>query len=175
MPRQPTDLGLGADEQILALMAKGGTMDTIAAALVASGSPEVSPRTVARRMAALRPRLAEARVERREAVGTPPGATAAVSQPLPGSLPRTPEEIPARASLAELESLRGRCRQALDDADGDLKLIGQLIRVSAALEDQIRKATPRPVPNPNDSPDMISLGGEVAARLHAMVEMVVGG
>ncbi len=33
-----------------------------------------------------------------------------------------------------------------------------------------RKATPPDVPDPNDEPDMISLGAQVAARLHKMAE-----
>lgn len=171
MARKPTDLGPAADGIIVGGLSKGHSPEKVHAALVAAGAPDITVRTVARRMAALRPDVLAGRAARREAVALPPETGAGAA------LPASPDEIPANASLTELDALRARCRKALDDAemDGDLKLVGQLIRVASALEDMIRKATPRPAADPNEQPDMVRMGAEVAERLHRMVDLIVDG
>jgi hypothetical protein len=170
MGRKRIDLGHEVEGQIRALMARGGTVESITAALVAGGVKGASSATIGRRMRELRGEVNAGRAERL-ANSRPPLA----STP-PPPIPSAPEEIPEGASLSELASLRTRCKEALDmaEAESDLKLVGQLIRVQASLEDLIRKATPAKAADPNDSPDMAKLGAEVAERLHKMVDLVCG-
>lgn len=165
------DLGHVAEAQIRALMARGGTVESITAALRAGGVSAASPATISRRMAEMRGEARGARLAQRQ------GTMAQPAEPSPPrELPTRPEEIPEGASLTELAELRNRCKAALSQAEdeADLKLVGQLIRVQASLEDLIRKASPPRVEDPNEHPDMVKLGAEVAARLHKMVDMVCG-
>ena len=89
-------------------------------------------------------------------------------------LPRTPDDIPEGATLPELQELMTRCKAALSSAEAEdnLPLVGQMIRVAASLAETIRKATPPERPDPNDNPDFQKLGAQVAERLHKMIDAV---
>ncbi len=169
MARPPKDLGPNADGLILARMAKGDSPEKVHAALVASGVKDVSVRTVARRMASLRPEANAARSPARKPVATPPESAA--GPPLPDS----PDEIPADASVALLEHYRRVARAAIDAAsdEGDLKLLGTLINMAGAVEDRIQRRTPRVADDPNDAPDMVRLGEDVHVRFMKAVDMVL--
>ncbi len=170
MARKRIDLGHEVEGQIRALMARGGTVESITKALAAGGVKGASSATIGRRMRDLRAEVNAGRSKR--LANAKPAAPPTPVAPIP----KAPEEIPEGASLAELASLRARCKEALDSAEGeqDLKLVGQLIRVQASLEDLIRKATPAKAADPNDHPDMAKLGADVAERLHKMVDLVCG-
>ncbi|HXG70002.1 MAG TPA: hypothetical protein VNJ04_05235, partial [Gemmatimonadaceae bacterium] len=168
MGRKPTDLGPDADDRIMALMSRGASPVKVHEALRAAGLPEIGVRTVARRMAALRPEVHAGRRPAVSPVATPPEGEKGPP------LPSTPDEIPADASMAILEHYRRLARASIDAAsdEGDLKLVAQLINMAGALEDRIKARTPRPVEDPNDAPDMRALGGEVMERMLKAVDLV---
>ncbi len=155
----------------MARMARGDSPAKIHAALMADGMPGVSERTIARRMAALRPEVHAGRAAAARAATGQPGAVAGPP------LPATPDEIPADASLALLEHYRATAKAAVDAAtdEGDLKLVAQLINMAGAVEDRIQRRTPRPVEDLNDSPDMVKLAADVEARFFKMIDMVLEG
>src|SRR4051812_8189775 len=97
MARPTTDLGPDADAKIQARMSRGESPAKIRAAFLAAGYPDVSERTIARRMAVLRPEVLAGRSSSKRPVATPPGAGAGPP------LPSTPDDIPSDASLALLE------------------------------------------------------------------------
>ncbi len=169
MARPPTDLGPNAEGMILSRMAKGDSPEKVHAYLVANGIADVGVRTIARRMASLRPEVNAARAKTAKAVAAPPATGAGPP------LPATPDEIPADASLALLEHYRRMAKAAVDAAsdEGDLKLVAQLINMAGAVEDRIQKRTPRVAEDPNDDVDMVKLGAEVEARFLKMVDMVL--
>ncbi len=150
-------------------MAKGDSPEKVHAALSAAGITGVTVRTVARRMAALRPEANAARSPSRKAVAPPPESGAGPP------LPATPDEIPSDASLALLEHYRRMARAAVDAAsdEGDLKLVAQLINMAGAVEDRIQRRTPRVADDPNESPDMVAMGRLVEERFLKMVDMVL--
>ena len=189
MARKRIDLGHVAEDQIRALMARGGTVESITAALRAGGLSEASPATVSRRMAEMRRGVNEARVDRRGAAAGVPGpalvrlpSVAAPEEPVgqaqpveEAPLPRTPEEIPAGSSLADYDRWIARAERMADDAevDGDLKAIGNFARLVGFFMAERRKAAPDPVPDPNDAPDMVALGAQVEERFLKMIDMVL--
>ncbi len=153
----------------MARMAKGDSPEKVHARLVASGVPDISVRTVARRMAALRPEANAARAKTVKAVAAPPNVTA--GPPLPDK----PEDLPDDASMETLLFLRSVARESLEVArtDGDIKLVGQLLNSSGIVEDRIQRRTPRTPEDPNEAPDMVALGKSVEERFAKMVDMVL--
>ena len=162
MARKRIEIGASAEGQIRALMTRGGTVESITASLHASGLTGVSKATVARRMA-----------EMRSGGATRPPPPPPESEP---ELPTSPEDIPSGASVPELANLLDRCKAALAQAEADqnLPLVGQMIRVAASLAETMRKATPPERQDPNEHPDMVKLGEEWEARMHKMIDLVCG-
>ena len=159
------ELGEAGNARLEALTRAGGTAESISATLRAEGWP-VSRATVQRRMAEIRGPVRPSRAAAKALhVPASPGAE---------RLPETPEDVPEGASLPELAALLARCKAALSAAEeaGNLPLVGQMIRVAAAISETMRKATPPERPDPNDAPDMVAMGAEVAKRLHKMVDLV---
>lgn len=169
MARKRTNLGADADAQILARMKRGESPKKIHEAFAAGGGPVVSERTIARRMAELRPEVKAARASKRRAPESAPAP--ALGPPLP----ETPDEIPSDASLELLEHYRTLAKEAIDTASdlGDLKLLAQLINTAGAVEDRIQRRQPRPAEDINDQPDMVALGKLVEERFVKMVDMVL--
>ena len=204
MARKRIELGAVAEDQIKALMTRGGTAQSISAALTAGGVTGASVATIGRRMQELRGDVNAARAARRvTASGGPvPGAGGASTWgppsrvdtaskaplggaeaprcPAPGPavpvLPGDPGDIPENTPLAELTMLRAQCKDAIETAstDGDLQILGTLIRTQAHVEGLINRATPAKAPDPNSSPDMVKLGEEWEARMHKMIDLVCG-
>src|SRR3990167_2387134 len=175
MGRKRIDLGHDAEGQIRALMARGGTVESITAALTEGGVAGVSKATVARRMAEMRQGVnAGVAARREERAGT--AAPAAVSPP-PASEPALPaslDDIPEGTGLDTYDRWLERAERMAVDAEieGDLKAIGNAGRLVGLLLEAKRKATPIPKSDPNDNVDMVKLGAEVAERLHKMVDPV---
>ena len=165
MPRKRIELGPAAEDMIRVLLSKGGTVESITAALRAGPAPLASPATVGRRMAEVRQSVNEGRSERRQATA------GVVESDLPGSA----EEIPAGSSLADYDRWIAKAERMADDADaeGDLKAMGYFARLVGFFMAERRKAAPEPVPDPNDHPDMVALGAEVEQRLLKMVDLVL--
>ena len=179
MARPRKELGDAADAMIRILLAKGGTVESITAALRAGPAPAASPATVGRRMAEVRQSVNEGRSERREAVagGSRPALVrlepaATDSEP---ALPQTPEEIPEGASLADYDRWIVRAERMADDAevDGDLKAIANAGRLVGFFMAEKRKATPKPVADPNEHPDYVALGAQVEERFLKMIDSVL--
>jgi hypothetical protein len=154
---------------IRVLLAKGGTVESITAALRAGPVPAASPATVGRRMAEMRQSVNEERVARREAATMPPPVI------LEPDLPQTPEEIPEGASLADYDRWIARSERMADDAEveGDLKAVANAGRLVGFFMAERRKAAPKPTPDPNEHPDMVALGAQVEERFLKMVDMVL--
>lgn len=157
MAGKPKELGPGVESRIVALLRQGGTADSITATLHAEGV-RASRATIARRMHDLSGRV----VEERAKVHVAP------------ELPTSPDEIPAGATLAQLDGWIRQAEAAITTAEseGDLALMGQMLRVASSLAETRRKATPPARPDPNDSPDMVRLAAQAAERLHKMIDLV---
>lgn len=179
MARKRIELSEAAEDRIRALMASGRTVLEVAEALRDEGLSLAASATIGRRMAEMRGEVNAARVARRGAgVGVVPAAPAtpvaipAESEP---DLPRTAEEIPAGASLADYDRWIARAERMADDAEseGDLKAIGNAGRLVGFFMAERRKATPDPVADPNDAPDFVALGKSVEERFLKMVDLVL--
>lgn len=166
MPRKRSELGPGTEARIVALMRAGGTADSIAAQLGAEGV-KASRATIGRRMQELKGKVSAARAERFQAA--PPVEAA----PLPPSA----DDIPEGASLEMLDRWLATAKRMgeIAESEGDLDALATAGRLSVSLLEAKRKATPPTRPDPNDNPDMVKLGGEVAARLHKMIDQVTTG
>ena len=176
MGRPRIELGPDADVMIRSLLAKGGTVESITAALRAGPVPDAAPATVGRRMAEVRADVNKGRSERRGAAAAvapvvPPSAPA----PIEPDLPRSAEDIPENASLADYDRWIARAEKMADDADvdGDLKAIANAGRLVGFFMAERRKATPEAKEDPNDQPDMIALGADVERRLLKMIDLVL--
>lgn len=167
MARKRTELGPDVEARIAALTTQGWPAERIASDPIVSAAG-VSGRTIGRRMRELRGNVSSRAVSKASVVPPPDS-----SPPVPTS----PEDIPDDASLPELADLlrRAKLLLAAAEAEKNLPLAGQMIRVCSQLAETIRKATPPERPDPNDSPDMVALGKQVAARLHKMVDLVAKG
>lgn len=168
MARKRTALTPEQDARIEAGIRRGETADQVAAAL----GGVLSSRTIGRRMREIRGPVTS-RATQRGPEGAPPTSRPTSTT----SLPSAPEDIPDDASLTQLDGWIEMAEEAIELArnGGNLPLLGQLLRVVTALAETRRKATPPAKPDPNDSPDMIKLGAEVAARLHEMIDIVARG
>lgn len=103
-----------------------------------------------------------------------------LKKPTPASPPSPPVDepapaldvIPDDADIATLEALQ-RKYEAMSktaEADGNLQLFIALQRLIRDVLDRKRKWQPPPVEKPEDNPDMVRLGEEVAERLHKLVD-----
>ena len=158
MARKRTEFAPEVDKQIRALLVRGGTTDSILAAL--SGVLHVSRPTLARR-------IREIREGQRTGPPTPPPASG-------GQLPTTPDEIPEGTPLETFDYWIGRAkamaRQA--EADKNIREWTTMTRTVVMLLKERTRATPPPVPDPNDSPDMKALAEDVLKRMHNLVDHV---
>ncbi len=172
MPRKRIELSAAAEDQMRALMAKGGTVESISKALRAGGASEASPATIARRMAEVRSSVNAGRVARREAATPPPPSPPAEPEP---ALPSSPDDIPEGTGLETYDRWLARAERMAVDAeiDGDLKAIGNAGRLVGFLLEAKRKATPKPVADPNEHPDMVALGAQVEERFLKMIDLVL--
>jgi hypothetical protein len=165
MPRKRNELGPNVEGQIAEFMKVGRTAQHIFETLSAQGVRGISVATITRRMREIRAGLRSSRA-----------APSAPESSEDLDLPESPESIGADTPLEILDqwiahvARLGRKAAAADDLDG----IGKMGRLSAALLEARRKATPPPVADPNDSPDMVALGALVAEKFHSMISRVVG-
>lgn len=160
MARRRIEIAPAVEEQIRALMQRGGTAETISAALRASGV-KASRTTIGRRMAELK--------------GKAPSKTSAAAPPAPETAaPPTSDEI-LGADPADLPALLERTRAAGREATraGNLAAVGAMGRLELQIHSEMRKAAPTPIQNPNDDVDMQALGAEVAERFHKLIDLVV--
>lgn len=173
MPRKRIELGPAAEDMIRVLLAKGGTVESITAALRAGPAPAASPATVGRRMAEVRESVNKARSARRGATAAASRAPAA-TEPEP-DLPQRPEDIPEGSCAEDYDRWIARAEKMADDADvdGDLKAIANAGRLVGFFMSEKRKATPKAKEDPNDAPDMVALGAQVEERFLKMIDLVL--
>lgn len=163
MPRKRNDLGPVVEGQILEFMKVGRTAAHIFETLSAQGVKGISVATITRRMRELRAGMRSPR-----SVPPDPESDTAID------IPESPEQIGADTPLEILDNWiatvarLGRKAAAVDDLDG----IGKMGRLSAALLEARRKATPPVAADPNDNPDMVALGALVAEKFHKMINQV---
>lgn len=172
MARKRTQFDASTDQQIAAMMAKGMPAEAISAALTAAGVKGASRPTIGRRMVEMRAGVNASIAARAKASKPPKGKPA----PAPAHVePPTPDEI-ATATPDKLSQWVLETKAAADAAkdEGDLSQYGGLMRVSVAIQEAIRKATPLPVHDPADDPDMRAMAAATAARLHLMADQVLG-
>lgn len=165
MARKRTQSDAVVQERIVALMRAGGTAESISTQLAAE-NVNLSRATIGRRMRELSGRVKK---ERADAL--------AASKPNPKApLPASPEEIPEDADLETLNEWLDTAKRMgrVAELDGDLESLARAGRLAASLLDAKRKATPPTKADPNDHPDMVKLGAEVAERMHAIIKQVSG-
>lgn len=158
MARKRTEFAPEVDQQIRALLVRGGTTDSILAAL--SGVSTASRATLARR-------IREIRQGARPGTPTPPPESGT-------QLPTTPDEIPEGTPLETfdywIDKAKTMARQA--EADKNIREWTTMTRTVVMLLKERTRATPPPVPDPNDSPDMKALAEDVLKRVHHLVDQV---
>lgn len=177
MPRKRNDFTPKDEKRLAGLMASGGTALSISKAMLAAGVKGASPATVGRRMRELRGDVAPKRVAKSSA--TPPSDYAMSDDSIVSDspLPSSPEEIPAGTALSQIERWLKRA-EAMGKAavgKGDLAGMGQMGRLTSALLEARRKATPVEKDDPTESPDMQKLALQVEVRLLKYVDDIVGG
>jgi len=181
MARKRTDLGARAEKMIAELGAGGASAAVIAKALQTAGIKRTSEATIKRRLLELRGPVRAARgtaAAEKDALREE-YSKAAAAEPEPEStaedLPKG-DAIPADASLDQIERWirRADTMGKAAFARGDLEGMGKMGRLSAALMEAKRKATPDAKEDPNDSPDMRKLGEEVEARFLKYIDDVLG-
>lgn len=155
-------------DRIVALMSTGKTAEEIAASLCASGV-KVSRATITRRMRELRGRTKAAKAERASARL----AAAPAPQGMP-PLPKTADDVPENVDPSTLEWWLAKAEELARQAETveDFDTFGKMGRLAATLLEHRRKATPPPVQDPNDDPDLVALGAQVVERLHRMIDQV---
>jgi hypothetical protein len=90
-------------------------------------------------------------------------------------LPDDPEEIPEGTDLQTLDwwlQLAARKGRAAERTE-NWPAMAQMGRLSAALFEAKRKATPPEVPDPNEHPDMVAAAKRAREQLHKLVESSV--
>ncbi len=90
-------------------------------------------------------------------------------------LPESPDDIPEGTDLDTLDRwllVAERNGRAAEN-EGNLQALAQMGRLSASLLEAKRKGAPLPTPDPNEHPDMVRLGAEVAERLLKALDLVV--
>lgn len=160
MGRHRTELPAGTDERIVEFMTRGGTAESIHAAL----GVDVSKRTIARRMGELRGRVNSERAER---LAAPESAS---------ELPATADEIPPGTDLTTFDVWLEKAERMAREAErtGNLVELGKAGRLVVMLLDAKRKATPVAAPDLNERPDMVAAARRARETLHKLVESAVG-
>lgn len=175
MPRNKTILSAAGDAVVKQGVKQGKTAEQIHATLPKEDAG-VSIRTIGRRIKELRGGVRSKRSDAAPSTVPPPAPVPTSDAPSPEAIPvySKPEDVPEGTSVSELQKLLGTCERARMQAEVDQNwpVVSQLIRTSTMILDSIRKATPVAAPDPNDNPDMVTLGAQVAERLHAMVDLV---
>lgn len=176
MARKRKDFGTEGERRLESMMAAGEPAERIAEALCAMGV-QVSRSTVDLRMRARRGAV-QARIPVGPSFAAEVLALTPAADAPPGDekgLPASPEDIEG-ADVGTLDRWLARAEEAGRKAveAGNLAAIGAMGRLAVTLQEAKRKAEPPPVQDPNESPDMVRLGKEVAERLHRMVDLVVG-
>ncbi len=172
MPRKKRAFSAKVEAQITTLMGAGGTAAAISKALLASGVKGASPATVGRRMRELRGDVravaAGSRAELRAAYAAP--------EPADSPMPTSPEAIPEGTALSQIERWLKRAeamgKKAV--AKGDLAGMGQMGRLTSALLEAKRKATPPEKDDPKDNPDMAAAAARARALLHKYIDQALG-
>src|SRR5262245_51688453 len=133
MGRKRIDLGADADERIIALMVKGESAASIAAAF----GGKASVPTIERRMRDLRGNAREARAQRHLAAGPAQES---------GDVSEVSEETP----LEQLHQSFAVAKRNADKAEalGDMDTLGKMLRLQHMIQDLIRKQTPPPKADP---------------------------
>jgi hypothetical protein len=178
MPRVRTALGAKTEKKIAALMARGGTEKSIEKELRAAGITGVSASTIGRRMRELRGAVAPKRVR----ASSKPTAVYADPDAAPESsdgdnpLPKTPESIPEGTDVSQIDRWLKRAEFVGKTAaiKGDIAAIGQMGRLTSALLEARRKATPPEKPDPKDDPDMGAAAARARALLHKYIDQALG-
>ena len=185
MPRKRTKQSPKIDARMTALIAAGGTAESIAKALKAAGVKGVSRATIGRRLLEARGKSRVGRVRAAPTTKKPrasaPAASAPTSEDEPDveselPLPRDPSEIPEGLSLDMLHRLLQKADRAASHAlaKGDLATFGAMGRLVTSISEAIRKATPPPEADPNESPDMRAAAKRARDTLHRIVSQVIG-
>lgn len=190
MGRKRKDLGPGADDRIVAMMAKGSGPDAVATEIGTSRA------TAARRMKELRPQAQVVRVAKRAIAKVVPGSTPSTSPDKP-VLSSTPGASPAvnvlpsglapdsraaaRAALlaadestleqTPLEQIGEWLKMAREEVDiarrsDDLDMLQKMTRLAATLLTLQQKHTPIEPPDPNANPDFVAAASRVRERWH---------
>lgn len=164
MARKRKELGAEGERRLVELARAGGTAEGIAASLRAMGLT-VSRSTVGARMAELKGKVKGGRR------AMPRGGAAKASGEEP-PLPPSPDAIPEGADPGTIDRWIKRAEELAEIASnaGEVDGFVKMGRLSTALLEHKRKATPPPAPDPNESPDMVALAADVARRLHTMID-----
>lgn len=172
MPRKKREFSAKVEAQISAMATAGGTAQAISKALRAAGVKGASPATVGRRLRELRrgvttPR-AGSRAELRAAYASP--------EQTDSPLPETPEAIPEGTALSQIERWlkRAEAMGKIAVEKGDLAGMGQMGRLTSALLEAKRKATPPDKDDPKDNPDMGAAAARARATLHKYIDQALG-
>jgi hypothetical protein len=180
MARTRTVFTPEVEAQIAAMLERGGTAESISSALTASGVRGASRATIGRRISERRGPVGSLRAKspsfaQELAALEPPSSTPPPAPESDGDLPASDEDIKT-ADAGTLDRWLARAEAAGRAAatEGNLTALGAMGRLAVTLQEAKRKGTPIPKPDPNDAPDMVALGAEVAKRLHKMVDLVVG-
>lgn len=173
MARKRTEFGPDVELRIKALLARGGTTESISQTLTRDGVRGASPSTIQRRVRELR-------------TGTTPGssgrlpASSAADAHVPvvpvEELPGAPEEIPEGTDIDTFDRWIATAEKLAKQAEADKNFVelGKAGRLVVMLLDAKRKATPPQAPDPNENPDLKALAEDVAKRLHNLVDQVTG-
>lgn len=173
MGRKRNELGPEVEERIKALIRRGGTAASIEKLLKNEGVEGISVRTVGRRIREIRGDMKAERARKKKPTSPAPAARSKRSTP---PLPTTPEAIPEGADLEMIDQWIQMAQRAAREAevDGNLAGMGQMGRLTTALLEAKRRATPPDAPDPNDRPDMKALGEQVEARFMKMIDEIAG-
>lgn len=161
MARKRRDVGGATDKRIKELLTASRTLDDITETLAREGKT-LGRTTVARRIRELRG------VVKKKPVAV---EVAVAEVPLPQSVEDIPEDTPL-AVYDEWIKVATRFRDVAV-ANGNLEGIGKMGRLVTTLMESRRKAVPPEAPNPDDQPDMVHLGAQVALRLRQKIERII--
>ncbi len=86
-------------------------------------------------------------------------------------LPESPDDIPDGTTEESLDRwiMIAERNGRTAEREGNLQAIAQMGRLTTSLLEAKRKNAPLPTPDANDSPDMVRLGADVAARVSKLV------
>lgn len=179
MGRKRTELGTNVDTMVRELISRGGTAESVHAALAMAGIRKVSMRTIGRRIAEAKGKPGGARV-RPAAPDPAPRVPRELPQddedePDEDELPDTPAEIPEDTTIATYDRWIAEAETmgkiAAEDANyGEWSKMGRLV---VMFSEARRKARPMPKIDPNEHPDMLVAKEKGRAELHRLAEAVL--